>query len=73
MSDIRAKYYWKELTSDGLLKEPKDLGPYYDTTTVNFYGHGFDSEEEAVFRLRMLKVAHEYELIGDYVLVKVYG
>ena len=51
---IRVKYYWKELTSDGLLKEPKEAGPYYSTTNLNGYG-GFDTEEEAVERLTYVK------------------
>ena len=74
MSDIQVKYYWKKLTSDGLLKEPEDVGPYYDSVSLNgSWSSGFDSEEEAMARLQKLKTRYEYELSGEYVLVKVYG
>lgn len=69
---LRVKYYWKELTSDGLLKEPKEAGPYYDKVSLNGWG-GFDTEEEAIERLVKMKVEHEYQFTDDYVLVKVYG
>lgn len=44
---LKTKYYWKELSDDGLLKEPPELGPYYDEVSLNHYGGGYDSEEEA--------------------------
>lgn len=74
MCELQAKYYWKKLTSDGLLKEPNDVGSYYDSVSLNgSWSSGFESEEEAVARLQKLKAMYEYELTGDYVLVKVYG
>lgn len=70
---IRVKYYWKELTSDGLLKEPREVGPYYSQESLNAAGWGFDTEEEAVERLTYVKSIHQWDFSGDYVLVKVYG
>ena len=45
---IKTEYIWKELSSDGLLKEPKDIGPYYNTDNVNPYSGGYESREEAI-------------------------
>jgi hypothetical protein len=45
---IKKRYFWKELTDDGLLKEPKTSGPYYDEVNLNNFGLGYESEEEAV-------------------------
>jgi len=40
-------YRWKELTQDGLLKDPEDCGPYYDPDNVNGWSGGYTSEKEA--------------------------
>jgi hypothetical protein len=48
---IQVKYYWKELSEDGLLKEPPVAGPEYDTRGMNgngWYPDGYASEELAV-------------------------
>lgn len=75
MSAIRAKYYWKELTSDGLLKEPGEAGPYYERVSLNGSGWepGFETEETAIAHLVKMKSEYEYQFTADYVLVKVYG
>lgn len=63
MSKFRKRYYWKELSPEGLLKEP-------DSFLLNpFYGH--DSEEMALVALQ------EYAEIKDpclteMVLITVY-
>ena len=62
---------WKELSIDGLLKEPEDFGPYYDKESVNSNG-GFDSEEEAIARLEQMNKAYPC-FGGDYVLVTMYS
>lgn len=44
---LKTKYYWKELSEDGLLKEPPKLGPYFSPAKLNNFGCGYHSEEEA--------------------------
>jgi len=41
------KYKWKELTQDGLLKDPEDQGAYYESENVNGWNNGYASEKEA--------------------------
>ncbi len=67
---MNKKMYWKELTDDGLLKEPKELDPY-GHHLINNYG-GFDSEEEAVEHLDNIKDVHNFNIYGDYILVTIY-
>ena len=66
------KLVWKELTDDGLLKEPPECGPYYSTESVNGWG-GFDTEEEAVEKLAQMKKHYGWDISGNYVLVTVYS
>ena len=68
---MELKYKWKELTGDGLMKEPEDVGPYYSKESLNGWW-GFDTEEEAIKELERMKEAHKYSFNGDYVLVKIY-
>jgi len=44
---ITKRYYWKELTQEGLLKEPPICGPYYDEKYLNA-PCGFESEDFAI-------------------------
>ena len=63
-------FKWKELTSDGLLKEPATEGPYYEEDVLNGYEGGFESEKGAEEALsRWFK---KYRMSPNYVLVKVY-
>ena len=68
---MTSKLYWKELTEDGLLKEPKPVGPYYSPETLNQY-QGFETKEEAIKHLESLTETYKYEIPSDLVLVKVY-
>jgi len=68
---IKKTYRWKELTEDGLLKEPKELG--YESASVNKWGDGFESEEKAQAHLLKLDEAYPYELYYDKVLITVYS
>ena len=63
------KYRWKELSDDGLLKEPKKQGPHYMKDDLNEWG-GFDTEQKALNRLEEYK--KEYNIYGEYILVKIY-
>lgn len=69
---INSKLYWKELTSDGLLKEPKDLGPYYSTDSINQYD-GFDTEDEAIKRLNKMVEIHKWDIPPKLILIRVYS
>lgn len=65
MSELKLykKYYWKELSSDGLLKDPPKIGPYYDEAELNNYVHGYDTPEEAEQDLLSKKDFEGYHLI----------
>jgi len=65
------RYEWKELTEDGLLKEPKDVGPYYSRETLNGYG-GFETEDSAVEEYERFKKAHGWSCSSELILVKIY-
>lgn len=63
---ITKRYYWRELTEDGLLKLVKS--PYTHSTVGKY---GYDTEEEAI---------RDFDVIfkgmyksTDYMLVKLYG
>ena len=43
---LTIKYYWKEISDDGLVKNPEPVGPYYSPTTLNEYG--YNSKEDAL-------------------------
>lgn len=50
---IEFKYKFYERSNDGLLKEPRTLGPYYDTNHI--LRQYFDSENEAKQAILNLK------------------
>ena len=69
---IKKKYYWKELTSDGLLKEPKEFGLHYDTESLNdWVGH--HSEETAIERLIEITKRYEYGIPSSLTLIIEYS
>ena len=68
---IEKKYYWKELTSDGLLKEPREFGPYYSTESLNGWG-GHDSEDAAIAKLVEISKRYEYSVPSNLILVVEY-
>jgi len=68
---IKKTYHWKKITDDGLLKEPGDFGPYYDTESLNGYG-GHDTEEEAIKQLEHTNKGYEYFLPCNLTLVTEY-
>lgn len=65
------KYFWKELTNDGLLKEPKLFGPYHSEESLNnFDGH--DTEAEAFEKLFLINRYYPYEQLSNLTLIAVY-
>ncbi len=69
---MEKKFVWKEITSDGLMKEPKECGPGYSTESINGWG-GFDNEEDALAKLEQMKKNYKWEVSGDFVLVAIYS
>lgn len=69
---MEKKLVWKEITNDGLLKEPEECGPHYSAESINGWG-GFDSEEEAITKLEQMKKDHTWDINGNYVLVTIYS
>lgn len=69
---MKKKLYWKELTDDGLLKDPAELGPYYSKESISSWD-GFDSEDEAVKKLAEMKEAYKFDVRGNYILVTIYS
>ncbi len=67
------RYFWKELSEDGLLKEPKDVGHHYDNIPMNSYDYGFKTEQEAVDHFTQLNKEHEWSCPRELVLIKVYS
>lgn len=63
---LQKRYYWKELSSDGVLKEPEEIGPYYGRVSLNGWSW-FETEMEAEEYLLSLDVS--VYTIPDVVLV----
>lgn len=68
---ITYRYRWKELTDDGLLKDPKDCGAYYEAENVNGWNDGHNSEQEANEAFLALKKKHYWSCPRELVLVKI--
>ena len=66
---MRIIYEWREITCDGLLVKPKDVGPYYDTRNLNGYAGFFETEGEALDYFENFEDKYR----NDYVLVKVFN
>ena len=69
---LRKIYKWKELSSDGLLKYPKEYGPHYDSGSVDDYGAPFYTAEEAEDALRNFMNNNESARHDEMVLISVY-
>ena len=67
------KYFWKELSDDGLFKEPKDVGHNYDATPMNGYEGGFKTEQDAVDHYKWLNKQHQWSCPRELVLIKLYS
>jgi len=68
---MKKRYEWRELTEDGLLREPKECGPSYERSSVNNYG-GFQTEEEAFKAFEQFKKVHQWVVPRELVLVTFY-
>lgn len=68
---IKKTYHWKEITEDGLLKEPKEFGPYYSTESLNGWG-GHKTEAEAYEKLEYMYKAYRHKVPSSLTLVTEY-
>lgn len=68
----KTTYYWKEITEDGLVKEPKKCGRYYNEDYVNNYGSGYESKEDAIKDLITFRKKHGWSAPGSLFLVEEY-
>lgn len=68
---MKSKLLWKQLTDEGLLKEPEDCGPWDSRDSINGW-NGFGTKEEAIAHLEEMKRVHKWGVHGDYVLVEVF-
>lgn len=68
---LKLTYYWKEISDDGLLKEPKEQGPYYSTERLNGWG-GFETKEAAIEKLESWHKYYKYG-VSNMILVEVYS
>ena len=69
----KISYKWKELTSDGLLREPEQVGPHYDRESVNGYSGSFDTKEEALEHWKYLKKSDSWGVPSSLVLIEEYN
>jgi hypothetical protein len=70
--ELVKKFTWKELSGDGLLKEPETIGTYYDEIRLNGY-EWFDTKEEAEAALLEFINLDPWFSGDDYVLVEIYN
>lgn len=68
---IKKTYHWKEITSDGLVKEPEEFGPYYSTESLNGWG-GHDSEEKAYKKLEYMYKVYSFGFPASLTLITKY-
>ena len=72
---MKNRYYWREISKDGLLKLPETYGPYYDDFGVDMGQDGFDSEEGAVKALEEFYTRYKKDYgkwVPTYILIKEY-
>lgn len=69
---MKIRYVWKEISEDGLVKEPKSVGPYYSQENLNGWEGGFDSKEEAIAALRDFVKRYKYDTPRSLILIEEY-
>lgn len=73
-TEIKVKYYWREISDDGRLKEDEDRA-----RRRVFGSYGYDTEEEALEGLKiwcddaMCRMHREYVMIKTYKVVEAEG
>ena len=73
---VKKRYFWKVLSQDGLLKEPREVGPNSSSRESLNDCNGFDSEDEAVRHLEAMAEKYKgitfYGVPGSLVLITEY-
>ncbi len=65
---FESRFFWKEISEDGLLKEPPKKGPYYNEVCLNNYS-GYETREEALED--WLKLAkQDYYKYNKFILIE---
>lgn len=70
---MEKSFYWKDLTGDGLMKEPPPFGPHYDESKLNNWGQGYASEAEAITDYEYMKKIHGFSVPSSLVLISEYS
>lgn len=66
------RYFWKDVTEDGLLKEPRvRTHSAFTSSEVNTY-YGFSTEAEACAAFDQWNRDHKYDAPAELVLIRVY-
>ncbi|MFA6199051.1 MAG: hypothetical protein WC679_01430 [Bacteroidales bacterium] len=69
---IKKRYYWKELTGDGLMKQPPKHGSYYSSDS-RLQDESFETEQEAIELLEDYMKCNDLTYwFADMVLVPMY-
>lgn len=68
---IKKTYRWKEVTEDGLLKEPKEFSKSYNTDCLNNVD-GYDTEEQAYKKLEYVYKFFQHTIPPSLTLVPMF-
>lgn len=66
---MKIRFEWRELSEDGCLKTPSNVGPFYDSFNVNCPG-GFETKDAAIERLEDL-FSFDVFNAADLVLIEI--
>ena len=72
---LRKKYHIKELTEDGLLKDPQVVDNGWNGIKNKFFGFGYDTREEAYLAIEEKDMGKDrtgvpYHVSGRYVILE---
>lgn len=70
---MKIKYQWKQISSDGLLKDVEYRSGCYDRS-LNDWGDGYDSEQEAEEALvdAIASASSLFAIPSELMLIKIY-
>ena len=69
---VTKKYKWMELSEGGLLREPKEQGPYYSKESLNEWD-GFETEEDAIAKWEEFKECYKFGVPHELILISFYN
>lgn len=69
---MKIKYQWKQISGDGLLKDVEYRSGYYNRS-LNDWGDGYDTEQEAVEALvDAASASCPFDIPHELTLIKIY-